>query len=292
MTRPRCLLVLSCVAAACWNAGCGDATPPAFSAAPSIATNPNPAVPLAAVVSAETDEPAALLITVSDGEHEWTVPVSPELGTRHSLPVLGFRPGSRASPAGQRWRRGGQRDGSGAVGVRNSPPSRGLSVVARLRERARQDGTGRHVLFLDALAGWRGRGRQLRSCRCTGRAGRGRLVSPKRQGLRGPASDGERQLADYDRQQPRSANRTRHSGGRVFSLVPDPRPSFSCSSRSDRLPPRRSEVCAHGSQWSLRNFQRFSALAEGLFGHSTTTLPSVGRTWQGKRAQAYFSQPI
>ncbi len=93
MTRPRCLFVLSCVAAACWNAGCGDATPPAFSAPPSIATNPNPAVPLAAVVSAETDEPSALLITVSDGEHEWTVPVSPELGTRHSLPVLGFRPG-------------------------------------------------------------------------------------------------------------------------------------------------------------------------------------------------------
>ncbi len=47
-----------------------------------------------------------------------------------------------------------------------------------------------------------------------------------------------------------------------------------------------------GSERSLRDFQRFSALAEGLFGHSTTTLPSVGRTWQGKRPCAYVSQLI
>ena len=47
-----------------------------------------------------------------------------------------------------------------------------------------------------------------------------------------------------------------------------------------------------GGERSLRDFQHFSALAQGRGGHSTTTLPSVGRSWQGKRPWAYFSQLI
>jgi hypothetical protein len=63
--------------------------------APAIAQNPNTAVPLAAIVSAETSEPTRLAISVSDGMHEWPVPVSSTLATHHSVPVLGFRPGRR-----------------------------------------------------------------------------------------------------------------------------------------------------------------------------------------------------
>jgi hypothetical protein len=76
-------------------AGCGDTTAPTFTAAPTIAANPNRAVPLAAIVSADTNEPAVLLIQISDGNREWNIPTSHELATRHSLAVLGFRPDRR-----------------------------------------------------------------------------------------------------------------------------------------------------------------------------------------------------
>jgi hypothetical protein len=71
--------------------GCGDSTAPSFTAAPSLAPNPNPAVPLAAIVSAATDEPAELVIEVSDGESEWAVPERGELVTQHERAVLGFK---------------------------------------------------------------------------------------------------------------------------------------------------------------------------------------------------------
>ncbi len=45
-----------------------------------------------------------------------------------------------------------------------------------------------------------------------------------------------------------------------------------------------------GGERSLRDFQHFSALAEGLWGHGTTTVQSAGRTSQGERPKAYFSQ--
>ena len=48
----------------------------------------------------------------------------------------------------------------------------------------------------------------------------------------------------------------------------------------------------HGRERRLREFQRLPALAEGLWGHGTTTVPSAGRTWQGERPWAYFSQLI
>lgn len=75
--------------------GCGDSIAPTFTVAPSLTANPNPAVPLAAIVNAETDEPAALLIEVSDGKGEWTVPEPSVLATQHERPVLGFKPGRK-----------------------------------------------------------------------------------------------------------------------------------------------------------------------------------------------------
>ena len=89
--------VVSVCAVMCLVIGCETATPPfsvapSFTVAPTISANPNAAVPLAAVVSATTNEPTVLLIQVSEGNHEWSIPTSPELATKHSLPVLGFRP--------------------------------------------------------------------------------------------------------------------------------------------------------------------------------------------------------
>ena len=95
MTLRTMLTALAVFSAACFSAACGDSTAPTFIAPAAIAANPNPAVPLAAIVSAQTDEPAALLIEVSDGERQWSIPASPELSTQHSLPVLGFRPGRK-----------------------------------------------------------------------------------------------------------------------------------------------------------------------------------------------------
>ncbi len=85
--------LLSVVCAASFSLGCADSTAPAFTATPTIAVNPNHAVPLAAIVTAETDEPSVLLIQVGDGKSEWSIPVADELTTQHSLPVLGFKPG-------------------------------------------------------------------------------------------------------------------------------------------------------------------------------------------------------
>lgn len=75
--------------------GCGDSSAPTFTAAPSVVANPNPAVPLAAIVSAATDEPAQLTIEVSDGESQWSVPEPAELTRDHRLAVLGFKPGRK-----------------------------------------------------------------------------------------------------------------------------------------------------------------------------------------------------
>ena len=89
--------------------GCGDSTAPTFTAAPSLVRNPNPAVPLAAIVSATTNEPAELIIEVSDGESQWSVPTSGELITSHERAVLGFKPGRKHTV------RVSARDGAGNV---------------------------------------------------------------------------------------------------------------------------------------------------------------------------------
>ncbi len=74
---------------------CGDTTPPSFISPPSLKPNPNPAVPLAAIVSAVTDEPAELVIEISDGANEWAVPASGERAIEHERAVIGFRPGRK-----------------------------------------------------------------------------------------------------------------------------------------------------------------------------------------------------
>jgi hypothetical protein len=90
---PRLTLISLTLAVA--FTGCGDTSAPKFTTPPSIAANPNPAVPLAAIVSAATDEPAELLIKVSEGGTEWLVPSAGEPAIEHKRAVLGFRAGRK-----------------------------------------------------------------------------------------------------------------------------------------------------------------------------------------------------
>jgi arylsulfate sulfotransferase len=55
--------------------------------------NPNDAVPLAAILSVTTDEPASLSVDIDDGERQWSVSLDDEAGVRHELPVFGMRAG-------------------------------------------------------------------------------------------------------------------------------------------------------------------------------------------------------
>jgi len=81
--------------AAALLAGCGDTTAPTFTIPPVVQQNPNPAVPMAAIVSAVTDEPSELVIEVSEGENSWTVPATGEFSTQPSAAVIGFRAGRK-----------------------------------------------------------------------------------------------------------------------------------------------------------------------------------------------------
>ena len=55
--------------------------------------NPNPTVPLAAILSLSTDEPAEVTVRVDDGERVWDAISSEQPATEHSLIVLGLRAG-------------------------------------------------------------------------------------------------------------------------------------------------------------------------------------------------------
>lgn len=94
MPLPYLTKIVSLCAVMCFIVGC-DTTTVNFKATPAITVNPNSAVPLAAIVSATTSKPTVLLIQVSDGSQDWTIPISSALATSHSLPILGFKPDRR-----------------------------------------------------------------------------------------------------------------------------------------------------------------------------------------------------
>jgi len=81
-------------------AGCGGDEPssPLVVGAPRIVQNPNPSVPLAAIVELETAEPTRLSIEVGAGDR---MPVRVDfdgpLATSHHVPLLGFHPGEEHS---------------------------------------------------------------------------------------------------------------------------------------------------------------------------------------------------
>jgi arylsulfate sulfotransferase len=77
----------------------GDATAPAADMAGpvlsnvSLIGNPNPTVPLAAILSLTTDEPAELTLNINDGDRSWSVTPDDQMATQHEVPVLGLRAG-------------------------------------------------------------------------------------------------------------------------------------------------------------------------------------------------------
>jgi hypothetical protein len=94
LSRPAvCLCLFSQFWASFSTLDC-DNSPPQFTSAPAIARNPNPQVPLAAILTFTTDEPARVTLRINDG---WRFDVDNEFHTEHSIPVLGLRAGTSNS---------------------------------------------------------------------------------------------------------------------------------------------------------------------------------------------------
>ena len=71
--------------------GCGDRTPPVLHSVEVMA--PSAHTPLAALLTASTDEPARFTLEITDGQESVTVMPDPGYHTTHRVPVLGLRPG-------------------------------------------------------------------------------------------------------------------------------------------------------------------------------------------------------
>jgi arylsulfate sulfotransferase len=88
VTPPR--LAALPLAAALVCSACGGG--PSFTVEPTVAPNPNPAVPLAAVVTFQASEPVATTLSVSDETHFWELEYDASHDPSKGLPVLGMRP--------------------------------------------------------------------------------------------------------------------------------------------------------------------------------------------------------
>jgi hypothetical protein len=75
--------------------GCGDSTPPLFVDPPAVAANPNPQVPLAAIVTFDAAEPVTTTLEVSDGEVSRSIAFDAARSPVEGLPILGMRPDRR-----------------------------------------------------------------------------------------------------------------------------------------------------------------------------------------------------
>lgn len=70
----------------------GCSTGPSFEVSPELAANPNPSVPLAAVVRFTANEPVDTRIDVSDGVNAWTLDYDESHDPAQGLGVIGMRP--------------------------------------------------------------------------------------------------------------------------------------------------------------------------------------------------------
>ena len=59
----------------------------------SLVPNPNPAVPLAAILSLTTDVPTSVILGFDDGSSSWTANPGTGYATSHEIPVVGMKPG-------------------------------------------------------------------------------------------------------------------------------------------------------------------------------------------------------
>ena len=87
MRTSICLLFLTTTTA--FIAACGS--PPAIQMI-ELTQRPSQTVPLAALITLQTDQPTTVSIELSDGVHTWNVDQNTELASRHEVPLLGMRP--------------------------------------------------------------------------------------------------------------------------------------------------------------------------------------------------------
>jgi arylsulfate sulfotransferase len=73
----------------------GPVGPIVFTSAPSLVANPNPAAPLAAVLSLSLDREAAVQVTVAAADETWTMELLP--GTDFEEPIVGMKPATEYS---------------------------------------------------------------------------------------------------------------------------------------------------------------------------------------------------
>ena len=73
-----------------------DATPPVFVQQPTLLPNPNPEVPLSALVALQADEPVRVMLSYWDGQQRFgPFNAQPTVSATHdSIPVLSVRPSS------------------------------------------------------------------------------------------------------------------------------------------------------------------------------------------------------
>src|SRR5215510_10807886 len=79
-----------------------------FTTQPTVKPNPNPAVPLAAVVNFTATAPVDTSVTVSDGERKWVVKFDDKHDPAAGLPIVGLYPGRKHELRIQIQDRGGK----------------------------------------------------------------------------------------------------------------------------------------------------------------------------------------
>ena len=86
------MLSVSLTYAALLIVGCSPLDqPPLTISETSLIGNPNPAVPLAAIMRVTTDVPTRLTLNISDEEQNWSVTPSQAMVLNHEVPVLGLK---------------------------------------------------------------------------------------------------------------------------------------------------------------------------------------------------------
>ena len=83
-------LGMVCVSLVSVGCSTGSQTPLTISET-SLIANPNPAVPLAAIMRVTTDVPTKLTLNISDAEQNWSVTPSQVMTLNHEVPVLGLK---------------------------------------------------------------------------------------------------------------------------------------------------------------------------------------------------------
>lgn len=93
MIRSLSAGVSAALLAGCSGGGTAAIPAPALVGAVTVAPNPHPAVPLAAVVHLETASPCRVELGVDDGEQQWTVRDDALVAGPREIPLLGLAPG-------------------------------------------------------------------------------------------------------------------------------------------------------------------------------------------------------